>query len=133
MTNTVAQRLLDLYKAQPRSIAIQLQFNQEPDHPITYSDLIHGAAGYAQALKNQGINPGEVVILILQHSQALIFSFFGCILHGSIPSIMPFLTEKLSPEQYRRSLMALIEITAPAAVITYPEFLGEVHQAIQPG
>ncbi|HEX9090138.1 MAG TPA: AMP-binding protein, partial [Anaerolineales bacterium] len=41
--------------------------------------------------------------------------------------------EKLSPEQYRRSLTALIEITAPAAVITYPEFLSEVQQAIQPG
>ena len=43
---------------------------------------------------------------------------------------MPFLTEKLSPEQYRHSLAALFKITAPAAVITYPEFVAEVQQAL---
>ncbi len=46
---------------------------------------------------------------------------------------MPFLTEKLSPEQYRQSLTALIEITAPAAIITYQEFMNEVSGAVQPG
>jgi polyketide synthase PksJ len=133
MVNSIVQRLLDLYEEHSNSAAIHLLVNQEPDHAVTYSDLIHGSAGYAKALKDLGINPGEVVILILQHSEALIFAFFGCILNGSIPSIMPFLTEKLSPEQYRRSLIALFEITSPAAVITYPEFLDEVNQAIKPG
>jgi fatty-acyl-CoA synthase len=72
-------------------------------------------------------------VLILPHSEALAFSFFGAILHGAIPAIMPFLTEKLSPETYRRSLKSLFEVTAPAAVVTYPEFLGEVQDAISPG
>jgi fatty-acyl-CoA synthase len=43
---------------------------------------------------------------------------------------MPFLTEKLSPESYRRSLKSLFEVTAPAAVITYTEFVDEVLQAV---
>jgi acyl-CoA synthetase (AMP-forming)/AMP-acid ligase II len=60
----------------------------------------------------------------------LVFAFYGAILQGAIPAIMPFLTEKLSPEQYRKSLTSLFEITAPAAVITYPEFKTEVHQAL---
>lgn len=131
--NTFANKLLELYEAYPQSIALHLLLNQLPDISISYSELIHGSAGYTVALNNAGIKPGEVVILILQHGKELVYSFFGTILHGSIPAIMPFLTEKLSPEQYRRSLMALFEITAPAAVITYPEFLGEVQQAITPG
>jgi fatty-acyl-CoA synthase len=49
------------------------------------------------------------VVLILQHGEDLIFSFFGAVLRGAIPSIMPFLTEKLSPERYRSDLSALIE------------------------
>jgi acyl-CoA synthetase (AMP-forming)/AMP-acid ligase II len=45
---------------------------------------------------------------------------------------MPFLTEKLSPDQYRQSLISLIQITAPAAIITYPEFFTEIQKAIMP-
>lgn len=130
---TVAQRLLDLYQQDPERLAVRLLYNRQPERSITYRQLILGSSGYVRVLANAGIQPGEVVILILQHSEALVYSFFGAILHGAIPSIMPFLTEKLSPDQYRRSLTALFEITAPAAVITYPEFLGEVQQAIQPG
>ncbi len=131
MTN-VAKKLLRLYETKPNSIVLYLLQKQQADLAITYDDLIHGSANYTLALKQAGIQPGEVVILILQHGPDLVYAFFGSILNGSIPSIMPFLTEKLSPEQYRRSLVALFEITAPAAVITYPEFLSEVQGAILP-
>jgi acyl-CoA synthetase (AMP-forming)/AMP-acid ligase II len=100
---------------------------------MSYRDLVCGAAGYADALQKAGVQPGEVVILILQHSEALAESFFGAVLHGAIPSIMPFLTEKLSPESYRRSLKSLFSVTQPAAVVTYPEFLNEVRDAIPAG
>ena len=106
---------------------------RQPEHPISYRELLCGAAGYADALRSVGVQPGEVVILILGHSEALVFSFFGAVLHGAIPAIMPFLTEKLSPDQYRRSLKSLFEVTAPAAVVTYPEFLAEVQNAIPAG
>jgi fatty-acyl-CoA synthase len=130
--NTLAHKLLQLYELVPHSIAVRLLFSQEPERDITYTHLIDGAGGYAAAFNNAGIQPGEVVILILQHGVDLLYAFFGAILHGSIPAIMPFLTEKLSPEQYRRSLSALFEITAPAVVVTYPEFLDEVQQTIIP-
>lgn len=100
---------------------------------MTYRDLICGAAGFAAALQSAGVQPGEVVILILPHSEALVFSFFGAVLHGAIPAIMPFLTEKLSPDSYRRSLKSLFEVTQPAAVVTYPEFLSEVKDAVPAG
>jgi fatty-acyl-CoA synthase len=127
---TIPERLRHIYQAAPDQTAVRLLHNQLPDQVLTYRDLLHNAAGYANALGLAGIQPGEVVILILQHGQDLVTSFFGAILHGAVPSIMPFLTEKLSPEQYRRSLSALFEITRPAAVVTYPEFLSEVQAAI---
>jgi acyl-CoA synthetase (AMP-forming)/AMP-acid ligase II len=109
---------------------LYLLFSRQADQTVTRAQLLQGACSYALALREAGIKPGEVVILILQHGKPLIEAFFGAILNGSIPSIMPFLTEKLSPEHYRRSLSALFKITAPAAVITYPEFKDEVQQAI---
>jgi fatty-acyl-CoA synthase len=130
--STLAQRLLDLQKNNPQSKAVHLLFNQAAERQITYTQLVQGASGYASALKKAGIHPGEVVILILQHGEDLIYAFFGAILRGCIPSIMPFLTEKLSVDQYRNSLSALFTITTPTAVITYPEFIDEVRQAITP-
>jgi fatty-acyl-CoA synthase len=130
VTGTLTGRLQQLYEQAPERTAIYMLFARQPDQPVTTRELLHGAAGYAQALDAAGIQAGEVVILILQHGETLLQAFLGAILHGSIPSIMPFLTEKLSPEQYRHSLAALFQITAPAAVVTYPEFVDEVRQAI---
>ena len=130
MARTFTERLQQLYEQAPERVAIHMLYARQDDRPVTTRALLHGAAGYAQALAAAGIQPGEVVILILQHGEPLLQAFLGVVLHGAIPSIMPFLTEKLSPEQYRHSLAALFEITAPAAVVTYPEFVGEVRQAI---
>jgi fatty-acyl-CoA synthase len=127
--NTIIQKLLRQYETNPQGLAARLLLNQQSDKVITYERLVHGSAGYAYAYNQAGIKPGEVVILILQHSEELLFAFFGAILHGSIPAIMPFLTEKLSVEQYHRSLVALFEVTAPTAIVTYPEFLDEVQTA----
>jgi acyl-CoA synthetase (AMP-forming)/AMP-acid ligase II len=129
---TFFHRLRELYEKNPDQTVFYWMDPRQPEHPISYRELICGAAGFAGALQNAGIQPGEVVVLILQHSEALVYSFFGAILHGAIPAIMPFLTEKLSPDTYRRSLKSLFEVTAPAAVVTYPEFLAEVQAAIPP-
>jgi acyl-CoA synthetase (AMP-forming)/AMP-acid ligase II len=126
---TIAENLVESFRAVPEQTALVLLHSNQAEQIIRYHDLEAGSSAYAQILAQAGISPGEVVILILPHGQELVFSFFGVILHGAIPSIMPFLTEKLSPEQYRSSLAALFEITAPAAVITYPEFATEVYQA----
>jgi acyl-CoA synthetase (AMP-forming)/AMP-acid ligase II len=121
------------YEDVPEQAAVTLLQPRLPDVPITYRRLIQGAAGYARALQEKGIQPGEVVVLVLQHSEALVYSFFGTILHGAIPSIMPFLTEKLSPERYQEDMSALISITRPAALVTYPDFLPVVTGTLRAG
>ncbi len=131
--NTISSNLLASYREFPDQVAVYLQHAKQEDAPVTYTDLFSGASKYAKAFEIYRIQPGEVVILILQHGEDLIFSFFGAILHGAIPSIMPFLTEKLSPERYRSDLAALIDITKPAAIVTYVEFEGEIRAALREG
>ena len=94
---------------------------------------MRGSSRFARTLRRQGIKPGEVVVLILQHGEDLVYSFWGAILHGAIPAIMPFLTEKLSPERYRADLAALISVTRPSAIVTYPEFEADVRSALKEG
>ena len=130
---TFVERLKFHQEKHPGAVVIRLQAAGRPDQPITYAQLLQDAAAYAEALRKQGIQPGEVVILILQHGTELIYAFWGAILHGAIPSIMPYLTEKLAPEQYRADLATLISVTQPAAIVTYPQFDAEVRAAVGTG
>ena len=130
---TVPERLQSIYVTTPDRVAVYLQFPGREDIRLTYEQLLRGSGAYARTLDREGIQPGEVVVLILQHGEDLIYAFWGAILHGAIPSIMPFLTEKLSPERYRADLSALISVTKPAAIVTYLEFEAEVRAALQEG
>jgi fatty-acyl-CoA synthase len=114
----------------PGQPAVHLLRNRLPDETLSFAQLGQGAARYAAAYASAGLQPGEVVVLILQHGPGLIYAFWGALLQGAVPAIMPYLTEKLSPERYRLELRTLIEITRPAALVTYPEFSSEVHAAL---
>jgi fatty-acyl-CoA synthase len=129
----VPGRLRALHNRTPSQVAVTLQFAGREDVPLTYDQLLHGASAFARTLARERIQPGEVVILILQHSEELLYSFWGSILHGAIPSIMPFLTEKLAPERYRADLTSLISLTKPTAIVTYPEFEADVRAALHAG
>jgi len=126
---TLPQLLYQNLERDSERIALHL-LEADTKTPISWEELIHGASGYSHTMKSAGIEKGDVVIIILQHGQDLIYAFWGCILLDAIPSIMPFLTEKVSPETYRKSLASLIMVAQPAAIITYPEFLPEVRAAI---
>lgn len=130
---TFPQQLRALHTRIPERAAVTLQFAGREDVALSYDQLLCGSAAYARTLEREGIQPGEVVVLILQHGEDLVYAFWGCILHGAIPSIMPFLTEKLSPERYRADLSALISVTRPAGIVTYPEFDAEVRSALKEG
>ena len=123
---TFPQQLKALHARTPEQVAIYLQFSGREDLPITYDQLLQGANTYASTLRLAGIKPNDVVVLILQHGEDLIYAFWGTILYGAIPAIMPFLTEKLSPERYHTDLATLVSVTKPSAIITYPEFEAEI-------
>lgn len=118
------------FENRPDEVAIYLQHAGEEDKPITVRDMLTRAVAAQKRLESEGIQPGEVVLLIFQHGEDLITTYFGTILHGAIPSIMPYLTEKLQPERYRKDLASLIEVTKPVAIFTYSEFASEVRSAL---
>src|SRR5690349_6214015 len=99
LKRTFPEQLKALHSQTSERVVMHLQFPGRDDLPITYDQLLRGANAYARTLERQGIQPGEVAVLILQHGEDLVYSFWGAVLQGVIPSIMPFLTEKLSPER----------------------------------
>lgn len=127
---TFSDVLKDFYEREPGRVSITLQFPNQPDFPITYRELFERSNDYAAEYARLGVRPGEVVVLILQHGHDLIYSYWGAILRGAIPSMMPFLTEKLSPERYRADLSAIFSHSRPTGIVTYPEFEADVRAMI---
>ena len=123
------QVLLRTHRDTPQQVCLRLLSSHGQELSLTYEELLQRSLRYTHALKKQGVENDEVVIIILPHGVDLVASFFGTILHGAIPSIMPYLTEKLQAEQYRSSLQALFAITRPAGVITYADFEEQVRIA----
>ena len=121
------------YKTTPDNVSVIVLHGGQPDRPVSYRELIQGASGYVKTYAKNGIQPGDVVLLILQHGIDLLYAYYGAILHGAIPSIMPFLTEKLLPERYRADLAALVSVTQPTAIVTYRDFEAEIRAALKPG
>ncbi|MBN1286550.1 MAG: AMP-binding protein, partial [Anaerolineae bacterium] len=91
----------------------------EGEYPVTYGEFFAGAAQYARALEAVGVQPGDLVVLVLQHGFEVLYGFWGAMLLGAVPSIFPFLTPKLHPDRYFESVRALVEREGVRVVITY--------------
>ncbi len=130
--DNLLNRILDIHRQQPERTAIIMQLAGQPDTPISYDQLLRGAAAVAALLARHEIQPGEVVILVQQHGLPLVYSFFGAMLHGALPAIMPFLTKKLSPEKYQADIRALMQVTQPAAILTESSFLALMQALLGP-
>ncbi|MBI3160569.1 MAG: AMP-binding protein [Chloroflexi bacterium] len=110
---------------------------ERPEHPtltfiaedgaekrVTAAQFHRRAGGAAAALKAAGIGPNDLVVLVLRHSEELLSAFWGALYLGAVPSIFPFLTEKLDPGLYLERVQTLVSHSGAKAVITYAEFLG---------
>ena len=117
---TLPQVLFDRYRTSPEQTAVVLRLNKG-ESTLTVRQLVDGALGYAARLRQAGVVPGEVVIALLPPSAELLHAFLGAMFLGAVPSILPFLTEKLDPQRYRESLDSLISVTRPAALIAEPD------------
>lgn len=101
-------------------------FANDGEIPLTYAEFFQAAAQYAHALEQAGIQPGDLVALILQHGEDVLYAFWGAMLLGAVPSIFPFLTEKLDRDRYFASINALVKHEAIAVAITYTELMDDL-------
>jgi acyl-CoA synthetase (AMP-forming)/AMP-acid ligase II len=76
----------------------------------------------ANALRDLGIKPRDLVVIAHDQNLESIYSFWAALLSGAIPSMFPTLTEKLDPDVYMNSVAELVRLSGVAAVLTNDEF-----------
>jgi fatty-acyl-CoA synthase len=129
MPTTLAEALLTNAHNAPDRPALTFILNGEHTQ-LTGAQLLAGAEEAAGKLAARGVGSGDLVILVLQHSLELVNAFWGCVLLGAVPSIFPFLTEKLDPQLYRERVKTLVEHSDAKAVVTYAENVAPLTELI---
>lgn len=117
----LVQPLAERAQSDPDRPAVVFLLGEE-ETVITAADLHQGASRYAALMAQLGIGMDDLVILVLQHSIDVIYAFFGALYLGAIPSIFPFLTEKLDPDLYMERVRLLVNHSEAKAIITYDDF-----------
>jgi acyl-CoA synthetase (AMP-forming)/AMP-acid ligase II len=100
------------------------------EQTVTYGEFFRSAARYAQALEKAGVQPGDLVALIMQHGEDVLYGFWGAMLLGAVPSIFPFLSDKLDPVRYFDSVRKLIDHEGVRVVITYSGLEDDLHRTL---
>jgi acyl-CoA synthetase (AMP-forming)/AMP-acid ligase II len=118
---TLVSAMLERAQREPQRPALTFILNGAETR-INAGQLAAEAQAYAARLAAAGVGAGDLVVLVLQHSLDLVYAFWGAALLGAVPSIFPFLTEKLDPDLYRQRVKTLVEHSKAKVVLTYPEF-----------
>ena len=94
----------------------------QPDRAITRAEFARAARHYASALAAAGVSPGDLVVIAHTQNLESMFSFWGALAMGAIPSMFPTLTEKLDPEIYKASMSKLVSHSGARLVLTSDDF-----------
>lgn len=93
---------------------------------LSVGDLYTRARQFASSLDRAGIEPGDLTILVMHHSVDLLAAFLGASACGVVPTIFPYLTQKLDPEIYYRRVRTLIREADASALIISPTFRADL-------
>lgn len=127
---TLNQQIAFLLDHQSDAIALTF-ITPDGEESITTREFFENAGRYAHALRELGVESGDLIVLVLQHSLEVLYSFWGAIMLGTVPSIFPFLTEKLHPDRYFDSVGKLIQRSGVRAVITYQDLREPLEGVLQ--
>ncbi|MBN2500291.1 MAG: AMP-binding protein [Anaerolineales bacterium] len=123
---TLIQPVIERAGQSPDHLTLVMVNDDGSEEQINARQFHDRAVAYAKTLTQIGVGPDDLVILVLKHSQVLLSAFWGALYLGAIPSIFPFLTEKLDPELYMQRVQKLVAHSGTKAVITFPEFKGRL-------
>lgn len=119
--NSVAELILNRVQQDAQKTAFIFIRDSLDGQDVTYEELHSKAQLWAAALKKSGLQPGDSVIISLDHSPDLFYAFFGVIYCGGVPSIFPYKKPSTSLLSYSKMLKERIINSRSYFVITKPE------------
>lgn len=88
---------------------------------FSYTDVMDRAELWADCYAAHGLEAGDRVVIILQHSIDIYTAFLGALLGGFVPAMFAFPSPKHSETAYFTTIGDLIDSAAPRLLVVYPE------------
>lgn len=129
MNGTIPDRVRELVQTRPEAVFCTFLAAGQSE-TIAFADLYKHSLAYAARYMQLGVNRGDLVIIILEHTPHLFYSYVGAILAGAIPSFMPFPSPKQRPDLYWADHEALFERIQPRLLVTYRSNLDAARAAL---
>ncbi len=100
---------------------------------LTLAQLVARAQEWAHRYAQAGLRPGDKVVVILDHGEALYTSYLGALLGGYCPAYFAQPSEKIDAACYRASVQVLLQVIGGDFVVSSREIFGRLDLKVPRG
>jgi acyl carrier protein len=117
---TLTEALEYHVEKQPDRLTVFL-YEDQKEVPITYKNLYEGALNYAAGLAEAGLQPGQMVAIMLPTSKEYLFAFYGTLLAGGVPVPLYPPARLTTIEDHMTRHVGILKSAGATIMITVPE------------
>jgi acyl carrier protein len=117
---TLTEALEYHVEKQPDRLTVFL-YEEQKEVPITYRNLYDGALRYGARLAEAGLQPGQMVAIMLPTSKEYLFAFYGTLLAGGVPVPLYPPARLTTIEDHMTRHVGVLKSAGAALMITVPE------------
>ncbi len=105
---------------QPDRLTV-FMYEDQKEFPLSYQALWDGAMGYAAQLVNAGLEPGQIVAIMLPTCKEYLYCFYGVMLAGGVPVPLYPPARLTTIEDHMTRHVGILRSAGAAIMITIPE------------
>ncbi len=117
---TLTEALEYHVERQPDRLTVHL-YEEGKETPLTYRQLYDGALGYAARLAQAGLQPGQMVAIMLPTCKEYLYSFYGVLLAGGVPVPLYPPARLTTIEDHMTRHVGILKSAGATIMITVPE------------
>ena len=117
---TLTEALEYHVERQPDRLTVFL-YEDRKEVPLTYKALWDGAIGYAARLREAGLQPGQMVAIMLPTCKEYLYSFYGVLLAGGVPVPLYPPARLTTIEDHMTRHVGILKSAGATIMITIPE------------
>ena len=118
--HTLTEALEYHVERQPDRLTV-FMYEEGNEFPLSYKALWDGALGYAANLWQAGLQPGQMVAIMLPTCKEYLFSFYGVLLAGGVPVPLYPPARLTTIEDHMTRHVGILKSAGPTIMITIPE------------
>src|SRR6185503_10688965 len=117
---TLTEALEYHVERQPDRLTV-FMYEETQEFPLTYRALWESALGYAAQLTQAGLQPGQMVAIMLPTCKEYLYSFYGVLLAGGVPVPLYPPARLTTIEDHMTRHVGILKSAGATIMITIPE------------